>query len=192
MARIQRTTAPGGTPDRGGPEAGARQPVLFVVHPGSACGSADWSLGATDAAACRDRLAADIASWRGGIAVIDGNLSYELDLRRYRQLGEAISAALARAAARGSLSVRIVGDDGSAGRRQDWAAGEVIRRHSLSPASHRAEVTGCWRGAGGNSGCVTHVARVLRQAGFRVRVRGSAVTEPSEDMPDSPQPVRTR
>lgn len=52
--------------------------ILVVVHPGSACGSADFNLG-TDAGAAREALAAEIMAWSDDMLVIDGDLSDELE-----------------------------------------------------------------------------------------------------------------
>ena len=154
-------------------------PVLVVVHPGSACGSADMTLGREDAARCRDVLEEAIASWRGGVAVIDGFLSDELDLPAYSALGDAVRDALARARSQGHVSLRIYGSDDE-DRDQMWAAAELARRDILRPEVHQVEVTGCWHDPQGRSGCVTSVWQVLEQLGFSARVAASAVQEPPD------------
>jgi hypothetical protein len=55
------------------------QKLLVIVHPGSACGSADFNLGKFEARAARDTLRGAIEDWEGGVIVIDGELSDELE-----------------------------------------------------------------------------------------------------------------
>lgn len=71
------------------------RPVLVLVHPGSACGSADFNLGSSEASDARSRLANDLALWHGDIIVMDGFLSDEI--ATHPALDEAIQDALRRA-----------------------------------------------------------------------------------------------
>jgi hypothetical protein len=160
----------------------AREPVLFVVHPGSACGSADANLGAEDAAVCRGALASDIAAWRGSVVVIDSVLSSELRRPRYANLCRAIETALSRAKIAGFVSTRVTGDDAmGAGGNQSQAAAKVVRRHSILPGTHRIELTGCWHHPNGLYGCVNDVRQTLAGSGFHTAVRDSAINEPKSD-----------
>ena len=69
-------------------------PILVLVHPGSACGSADMNLGKFEARAARAELAYELDYWHGTLLVIDGELSDELPW--YPQLDRAITECLAR------------------------------------------------------------------------------------------------
>lgn len=53
--------------------------VLVLVHPGSACGSANFNIGKFEARAARDALCSELDNWRGDVLVIDGELSDELE-----------------------------------------------------------------------------------------------------------------
>lgn len=163
-------------------------PVLFVVHPGSACGSADWNLGDEAAAAARAALAADLEAWTGGVVVIDGDLSGELLAPPYRRLGRAVEGALARAASAGMPVLRVAGDAWDAERDQRWAASRAARLLRLAPEGPPPEVTGAWLHLGDEEGCVNSVRDALAQAGLAARVRASAVAFDapcSESLPES-------
>ena len=84
-----------------------------MVHPGSACGSADMNLGGAAASAARAALASEIDAWHGEIAVIDGELSDELHREPWTAFGHSVDGALVRAALDGHRSGRTMGDDGS-------------------------------------------------------------------------------
>ena len=146
----------------------APQPLLFIVHPGSACGSADMNLGRDAAGFLRAQMQLLIESWEGGVVVIDGEISDELTegygRSSWRELGVAIEEALARAAQSNQLSVRIRGDD-SEEFDQDDAARKVVAEHGLAPASVDITLTGAWVEDDG-SGCVNSVRAVLAGLGF--------------------------
>lgn len=63
--------------------------MLVVVHPGSACGSADFNLGLIEGSRVRERLARTILGWTDEIVVVDNDLSDELET--YAMLGLAIA-----------------------------------------------------------------------------------------------------
>jgi hypothetical protein len=52
--------------------------ILVVVHPGSACGSADFNLG-TEAGPAREALAVEIMTWPHAMLVVDGDLNDEIE-----------------------------------------------------------------------------------------------------------------
>ena len=64
--------------------------VLVVIHPGSACGSADFTLGHIEGAEARHALCKTIHGWLGPCIVIDNDLSSELSV--YAQIGLAIDS----------------------------------------------------------------------------------------------------
>ncbi|WP_298843046.1 hypothetical protein [uncultured Salinicola sp.] len=63
--------------------------VLVVVHPASACGSADFSMGDIEAAEARYALGRTIHQWKGPAVVFDNEFNDEL--ATYGQIGLAIS-----------------------------------------------------------------------------------------------------
>lgn len=157
-------------------DATTKSDFLILVHPGSACGSADFNLGSEDAAFSRSRLISDLDAWSGPIAVIDGRLSRELAQRAYYALGTAVGNAIARAARQGLFAEHFKGEDGTA-RDQVWAMLRIIERANLTPQTHRVELTGAWYNDNGISGCVNDVRRALEKRGFDVAVRSSAINE---------------
>ncbi len=146
--------------------------LLVVVHPGSACGSADFNLGKSVGQAARDYLASDIASWNGPILIIDGELSDELP--NYPQLNTAINHALAYAKTNRMISTRIYGDD-SASMHQAHAARQFIKQN-LNPAEWHIELTGAW--VDNKIGCVVDVRNVFHRLGFITNIRDSALDLP--------------
>ncbi len=143
---------------------------LVVVHPGSACGSADFNYGSRKAAeAARQMLIRELRNWQGGVIVIDGALSDEL--QACAQLNEALSGLLARAVSAGLPAVRLPGDDPN----QDRATASIIRRLKLSRNSVQFVVTGAWHYAG-EKGCVGSVCRTIRDLGYQVAISPAALT----------------
>lgn len=154
-----------------------KTPILLLVHPGSACGSAEFTLGKREATRARRALIKDLDSWSGPLIVIDGSLSVELDFPEYQPLSWAIQGALSRARAEGQVAHREWGCDNISPRIAE-AVGAVVARFHLSPETHRMEATGAWAGGTGDSGCVCWVASDFRARGFEVTIRDSAVREP--------------
>lgn len=129
--------------------------MLVVVHPGSACGSADFNLGMIEGARARERLARTISSWAGDIIVVDGELSDELNV--YAHLGLAI----ANAETAGKVT-RVSADAGE----PTWAdhASSIIKSRLKDGKVH---LTGAWHHGDGSDGCIDHLARILKAA-FKV------------------------
>lgn len=126
--------------------------MLVVVHPGSACGSADFNLGLMEGAKARERLARTITNWPGQIVIIDGELSDELGV--YAHLGLAIeNAQTARRVTRVDADASV----------QDWAANasRVIKSRMQDGKVH---LTGAWRHSDGSDGCIDHLARTMKSA----------------------------
>lgn len=147
------------------------QPLLIIVHPGSACGSADMNLGNDAAAALRVEMQILIENWSGAVAVIDGELSDELNnnwKRGWTDLGEAIEGALARASEAGLLSARIMGDDNSE-YNQQMAVADLVRDQGLTPDATQITLTGAWIDDEGD-GCVHSVRETLEELGFSPRI----------------------
>lgn len=171
------------------------RPVLIVVHPGSACGSADFNLGRDLADRQRLNMQEAVEQWTGPVAVIDGLFGDELDpdawRRPWREWGEAIEGALARAKDAGHLSERVMGaDDGSTPLNQMEAARKLAEDHGLSPQDTPIVLMGAWVDAQGG-GCVHAVREELEEMGFSVTVAEAMdldAEEPEEDLDDEDEP----
>lgn len=142
-------------------------PLLIIVHPGSACGSADMNLGAEAAEVQRLDMQMLIENWEGGVAVIDGELSDELEgfRRSWQDLGGAITDALDRAQQSGLISERVFGDDDGDYRQMD-AARDLVQKHGLTPDKVAITLTGAWIDDDGD-GCVHSVREALEALGFQ-------------------------
>lgn len=149
--------------------------LLIVVHPGSACGSADFNLGRADAEMARQRLSAQLGDWRGGILVVDGALSVELS--SFGSLDTAIRKALQRARQCGNPALRLDADDET----PNWAAKVARAVIQLGmPEDSLVEVTGAWYWPDGRAGCVNAVCDAIRNTGIhRVVVGHSAIVDPA-------------
>lgn len=156
-------------------QAGA---ILVLVHPGSACGSADFNLGKADARACRDALAYELASCNAGLIVIDGELSCELSC--YPVFQAAIDSALARAKAAGHVADRIMGNDPHQVLlpRQLQQIRDLLQHAGGALQEHSFTVSGAWYHPEDGSGCVGAVIKKLRQLGCRAEVSEAAVPMP--------------
>jgi hypothetical protein len=146
-------------------------PLLIVVHPGSACGSADFNIGQTLAQAAREALTRELEGWKGHILVVDGELSEELP--DYRFYNRALESAIDDADDNGFKARRIYA---CAMNTPNWPA-RVSKAVSKLPKSTRIGITGAWFHHMDNDGCVNHVHAVISQLGFaRVDVLDSAVS----------------
>lgn len=177
-------------------EKSAKATVLILVHPGSACGSANFNLGSQLAQSYREALAADLDGWTGDMLVIDGELSAELTDPAFVSLGKAISNALARCRDAGFRVRRSWGCDNvpphQAERIRAWIADGTIDARTMD-----ISLTGAWYNNDGG-GCVGGVQENLTSAGFTVSVRDSVVCEledaelsfegENEDLAGSPAP----
>lgn len=154
--------------------------VLVVVHPGSACGSANSNIGKFEARAARDALVYALDHWTGGVIVIDGALSDELP--GYPLFATAIEACLQRATASGQFAHRMMADDGD----QAPKIIELVREHAQALQSATFAVSGTWYHPEDGSGCVGSVIDALRSLGCRAEVDDSAVhlCEEEDDVDD--------
>lgn len=158
----------------------SKKTVLILVHPGSACRSADDQLGYQLAHSYREGLANDLDSWTGDMLVIDGDLSDELKQDPYGRLGQAIKDALGRCRAAGFRARRSWGCDNippyPPERIRAWLNDGTIDANTM-----RISLTGAWYNENG-TGCVGGVEQDLLNAGFEVGVRGSVVCELSPEL----------
>ena len=150
--------------------------IMVVVHPGSACGSADMTLGFDVADTARANLIEEISLWRSGVIVIDGVFSDELVRSKYRNLGQAITGALNQAQATGLIAHREKGDDNEPPH-VDEAIRKVIRKFRLTPRNADISVTGCWtHPEDEKTGCVNGVRDDFRTYGFTAHIMPGSVS----------------
>lgn len=144
----------------------ALTPVLVIVHPGSACGSADENLGRDNAAYQRLEMQMTVENWEGAVVVIDGDLSDELSGWRgaWQEWGDTVAKAVERAKEQGLLALRVMGNDASEYNQED-AIRDVVKDHGLTPANAMFTLTGAWVEDNGD-GCVHSVREVLEELGF--------------------------
>lgn len=148
--------------------AGAR--ILVIVHPGSACGSANDHYGSSSIAnAERDGLVSEFNGWQGGVIVIDGELSDELP--DYPQLNGALTGVLARAKQHGDVAIRQYGHDPD----QIRVIKQILRKLKLPVDQVAFEVTGAWAYSE-EEGCVTSVYDAITSLGYRADVSPTALT----------------
>lgn len=139
---------------------------MIIVHPGSACGSADMNLGRDNASEQRVWLQLAIDQWDGPVAVIDGELSDELDGFRHEwcELGRAIDRCLDRARQQGLPGIRIMGCDNSSFG-PAAAAAQIASTLGLT-ADCDISLTGAWYHSSDGSGCVGAVKDALEELGL--------------------------
>lgn len=145
--------------------------ILVVVHPGAACGSADFNLGGFDARCARDALRHEFEAWQGGVLVIDGALSDELPGRP--MFNDSLLNALERAKRRGLTSERVVGcgEDDNA---QVARIREFVERNVAALKDALFVVTGAWYDDE-DGHCIGSVRDELLRLGMRVKVSDCAM-----------------
>jgi hypothetical protein len=148
--------------------------ILVIVHPGSACGSADFNYNSKSiAGAERDGLIMEFDNWQEGVIVIDGDLSTELS--DYPELNRAIINVLERAKQNGHISIRKRGDDQYVSN-QEWAIKFLLKKFKLHKGV-RFQVTGAWAlGEDEGGGCVGSVCEAISSLGYTAEVSEMALT----------------
>lgn len=143
--------------------------ILILVHPGSACGSADFNIGSFNAQAARSRLVDELDQLSGGLLVVDGDLSDELS--SCPQFNEAILGALKNAEEYEELSLRILGQD------PDHVAivGAFVEKLGKCARDIEFTVSGAWYHPEDGEGCVGAVVNELTRLGYKARVSDDAV-----------------
>jgi hypothetical protein len=139
--------------------------VLILVHPGSCCGSANFSIGKS-ADSLRAALAARLSAWRGSLLVIGGDLSDELP--QFPELEGAVNEALLESSRAGHFADEVRGQDGSR-HDQRYQARKFAREQFPDKAAVRFLVTGAWHYPdldGGNGGCAGSVVAALHKLGY--------------------------
>lgn len=146
--------------------------AFFLVHPGSACGSANHNIGKTDARMYREAIVEDLLAVDCDETFVWVTGELDDELRDYGNLDNAVACA-AKSAGR---YLKVHGYDGAPG--AGPASLEAVKQLSLSPAEDEIFVTGAWFNSENDDyGCVNDAVLALRGAGFTVRVLGSAVLE---------------
>lgn len=151
----------------------SRDRVLVLVHPGSACGSANYHLGRQVASACRAEMTSLLDSWCGGVIVLDGDLSDELP--DYPIFRAAIENALHRARCRGCASIRAIAQDPD----QVRVVGDLVENLAMIDAEF--VVTGAWYDPTDESGCVNSVVCELKRRDLKTEVAQAVVAHAYED-----------
>lgn len=151
-------------------------PILLVVHPGSACGSADFNLGTGPARAARSNLTDELNDWAGGVVVLDGLLSDELASTPV--LDAALANSLARAQVSGQLARRVWADDPA----HLACVRRLVRELRCGgTANPRFVVTGAWYHEDDRQGCVGSVLDLLTgQLGCEAELGDGALVLPGD------------
>ena len=170
------------------------QPVLIVVHPGSALGSADFNLGRPDARAAREALIQELDQWEGPLLIIHGTLSDEL--YRYPQLNQALRGTQARNAQNGFAAHERYGcDENASNANQEAAIQAWVAQEQWDPHTTLFRVTGAWYHPEDGGGCVGSVIDRLKALGYRTEVSPSVVKMPCDEIDATPKtdpPLRRR
>jgi hypothetical protein len=146
--------------------------LLIMVHPGSACGSADFNVGQDLAPAFRHEMIRDLDGWNGDILVLDNFLGDELS--SYPDFERAIIEAVARNSAEGHYAAREFGCD-NFDPHTSATLSRLIREGVLDPAAP-VRLTGSSYDPDDLEGCVNGVYDTLAAAGFRdIEVLDSAM-----------------
>lgn len=147
--------------------------ILVLVHPGSACGSATYNIGRQSANKARDGLCHELRTWMGGVIVLDGELSDEL--QSYPELNSQIDSALQRAKADGQVSIRRMADDPD----QVDEIKRIVNELGARTASYM--VSGAWYQSTDGGGCVGSVIDALREIDCEAEVSDYAIDIDQED-----------
>lgn len=162
--------------------------TLVLVLPGSLFGSAKSVLGYDAVSKFRNSIAEQILDHNGNFVVIDGFLSDEIHRGFDDVIEKGLSNAVVTATRAGCLnlvsSVRMYGCDRGGPAYDGWEDGRsrCLRKdfHSQTDAvnflskrlqTSAIEVTGAWATLDDSSGCVNHVAALLRSHMPHISVR---------------------
>lgn len=149
-------------------------PYLFLVHPGSALGSANLTLGAHAARGERAALTNEIARWDGHLIILSG--AFDDEIRDYPVFHEAIEAAKKRGRDQG----RIVQTRAAHDPAQSRVCVQIAKARGI-PKDAPIVCTGAWA-SHGDSGCVNSVRDALKAAGYtNVTLSETAVYEDDGD-----------
>lgn len=149
--------------------------ILVLVHPGSACGSTDMSLGLSTGAAERQGLIQDLNSQSPqALVILEGLFNNELSWPKYLDLGQAITSLTTRTKDAGGQVFRRTAPDPT----QMLVIRRLVSEQKWHPSHITFDLTGAWTNSEDpGSGCVNSVALALRKMGFTATIRDSAVDE---------------
>jgi hypothetical protein len=146
--------------------------ILVLVHPGSACGSADFHHGSPYAETERAMLVRALDSWEGPLVVVDSDLSDEIG--GYPPLARAIADALARSTLSSHATRLLAGDGKEDYDGTDWVP--QVRDHVVATGARHAVITGAWYHDDDDGGCVNAVYDALVEEGLTADVHDSALS----------------
>jgi hypothetical protein len=149
--------------------------ALVVVHPGSACGSADFNLGSVRAEMARRRLVGELEEWTGPVILLSGDLDDEIE--DYPELADALDALRQRALEQGFEPIVHQAPDPQ----QTEVMLELLREESALAGCREFVVTGAWYDPDDRSGCVNSVIQVIRESGAGARPGPGAVHQDSAE-----------
>ncbi len=152
--------------------------LLVLVHPGSACGSANSNIGRGEAENFRRAMADDLRKHSGHFLVVDGDASS--DLPYYGFLNTSISECLTRNGEAGFHAVRVFACDDYTDGWEDIVTGKITNM-GLQPTTP-VELTGAWYCEDDSAGCVNAVNNDLTGLGFKCVVLDSAARDPEGDL----------
>ena len=141
-------------------------PLLILVHPGSACGSANFNIGKNKARLKRFQLTQDLTQWSGDILVVDGELSDELG--RYPEYKQAIEGALNRAEKGQRIFACAMNTPG-------WPNLVAKAIKVLATPDTSISITGAWLHNTDEEGCVNMVEKTMKALGYTPTILESAV-----------------
>lgn len=127
--------------------------IMVLVHPGSACGSADFNIGIS-AGAMREALAAEIQAWEHDILIVRNSLCDEL--KHYAVLGIVLDNAAEKPGR------RVVEEHACDQTGPHWPEIVKTRFQAEWPAGpHEVLLTGAWYDEMSENGCINAVAEML-------------------------------
>ena len=139
--------------------------TLVVVHPGSACGSADFNLGGVEAAQARERLSNTVFKWTGPVLVIDGELSDELAIYALPALA-LINKEDAGSTER-TMACALTSDD--------WVEKACLFISERVNPETEILLTGAWHQKEDRKGCIDAVEKNLNEMGYRTEISACAL-----------------
>lgn len=166
-----------------------KPPILVLVHPGSACGSADFNIGKVSARSARADLIAELEKSYDRLIIIHGELCDEIEFREdfHEAIEEAKSWAKSLEAEGEGMLVIMEGPDGGKPNQEDCIRKVVKKMGKAEAQKYQFIVTGAWYHPIDGQGCVGSVVNELRKLGCEAEVSPSAVCfEESQSEEDAP------
>ena len=139
--------------------------TLIVVHPGSACGSADFNLGDVKGSQAREKLSNTLFTWEGDVLVIDGELSNEL--HHYPLPSLALKNKTDTGKVKRTLACSL--ND------ENWVekACQFVSQN-VAPET-TVLLTGAWHEPDGKTGCIDTIEKNLNDMGYKTSISDCAL-----------------